>query len=145
MKLLTHRVPESIQKCFCRRFLEDKRVYCRVKSFLARAVVNIARRGESRGHRFAWWSRWFPPDTTVDPDRFQGEDDPYPDHWKRFPEPWPEIPASEETGRPGSWWAPQHRSGSKQRWRSCRSPGGGSWSCAMSKARPQSRWPTRSG
>ena len=73
-----------------------------MKSFLARAVVNIARRGESRGHRFAWWSRWFPPATTVDPDRFQGEGDPYPDHWKRFPEPWPEIPLSEESGRPGS-------------------------------------------
>jgi RNA polymerase sigma-70 factor (ECF subfamily) len=67
-----------------------------MKSFLARAVVNIARRGESRGHRLAWWGRWFPPATTVDPDRFQGEDGPYPDHWKKFPQPWPAIPPSEE-------------------------------------------------
>jgi RNA polymerase sigma-70 factor, ECF subfamily len=34
-------------------------------------------------------SRWFPPSPTVDADRFQGESDPYPDHWKEFPRPWP--------------------------------------------------------
>jgi RNA polymerase sigma-70 factor, ECF subfamily len=25
----------------------------------------------------------------VDPDRFQGDSDPYPDHWKQLPRPWP--------------------------------------------------------
>ena len=27
---------------------------------------------------------------TVDPDAFQGADEPYPGHWRSFPEPWPE-------------------------------------------------------
>ena len=73
-----------------------------MKSFLARAIVNSARRGESRGRRFTWWGRWFPPATTVDSDRFQGEGDPYPDHWKEFPEPWPDIRPSAESPRPRS-------------------------------------------
>jgi RNA polymerase sigma-70 factor, ECF subfamily len=111
-----------------------------MKSFLARAVVNIARRGESRGHRFAWWGRWFPPATTVDPDRFQGEGDPYPDHWKKFPQPWPAIPPSEQLAvrleaalaeLPEPWFFLTGRHGS--------------WSFVMSKACPPSRLPTRSG
>ncbi len=60
-----------------------------MKISIARMIANLAARGRGLGNRFAWWSRWFPPATTVDPDRFQGEGDPYPDHWKEFPRPWP--------------------------------------------------------
>jgi RNA polymerase sigma-70 factor, ECF subfamily len=30
-----------------------------------------------------------PPATAVDPARFQDETEPYPRHWREFPEPWP--------------------------------------------------------
>jgi RNA polymerase sigma-70 factor, ECF subfamily len=60
-----------------------------MKISIARMIANLAARGRALGNRFAWWSRWFPPATTVDADRFQGEGDPYPDHWKEFPRPWP--------------------------------------------------------
>jgi RNA polymerase sigma-70 factor (ECF subfamily) len=35
------------------------------------------------------WRRDFPPAPAVDAARFQGETDPYPRHWREFPEPWP--------------------------------------------------------
>jgi DNA-directed RNA polymerase specialized sigma24 family protein len=57
-----------------------------MKISVARMVANLTARG--RASRFAWWSRWFPPAPTVAADRFQGESDPYPDHWKEFPRPW---------------------------------------------------------
>jgi RNA polymerase sigma-70 factor, ECF subfamily len=60
-----------------------------MKISMARMITNLAARGRARGNRFAWWSRWFPPATTVDTDRFQSEGEPYPDHWKEFPRPWP--------------------------------------------------------
>jgi RNA polymerase sigma-70 factor, ECF subfamily len=60
-----------------------------MKISIARMIANLAARGRALGNRFAWWSRWFPPATTVDPDRFQGDGDPYPDHWREFPRPWP--------------------------------------------------------
>jgi RNA polymerase sigma-70 factor, ECF subfamily len=60
-----------------------------VKISIARLIANLAARGRALGNRFVWWSRWFPPATTVDANRFQGEGDPYPDHWKRFPRRWP--------------------------------------------------------
>ena len=59
-----------------------------MKISMARMITDLVARGRALGHRFAWWSRWFPPATTVDADRFQGEDEPYPDHWKEFPRPW---------------------------------------------------------
>ena len=59
-----------------------------MKISIARMIANQAARGRALGNRFAWWSRWFPPATTVDANRFQGESDPYPDHWKEFPRPW---------------------------------------------------------
>jgi RNA polymerase sigma-70 factor, ECF subfamily len=52
-------------------------------------IANLAAWSRARGNRFVWWSRWFPPAATVDADRFQGDGDPYPDHWKEFPHPWP--------------------------------------------------------
>jgi RNA polymerase sigma-70 factor (ECF subfamily) len=60
-----------------------------MKISIARMIANLAARGRGLGNRFAWWSRWFPSATTVDPDRFQGAGDPAPDHWKEFPRPWP--------------------------------------------------------
>ena len=60
-----------------------------MKISIARMIANLAARGRALGNRFAWWSRWFPPARTVDADRFQGDGDPYPDHWKEFPRPTP--------------------------------------------------------
>jgi RNA polymerase sigma-70 factor (ECF subfamily) len=60
-----------------------------MKISIARMIANLAARGRALGSRFAWWSRWFPPATTVDAERFQGDGDPYPDHWKQFPRAWP--------------------------------------------------------
>ena len=60
-----------------------------MKISIARMTANLAARGRALGNRYAWWSRWIPPAPTVDGDRFQGERDPYPDHWKVFPQPWP--------------------------------------------------------
>jgi RNA polymerase sigma-70 factor (ECF subfamily) len=60
-----------------------------MKISIARMIANLVARGRALGNRFAWWSRWFPPARTVDADRFQGDDDRYPDHWKEFPHPRP--------------------------------------------------------
>ncbi|HET8914551.1 MAG TPA: sigma-70 family RNA polymerase sigma factor [Propionibacteriaceae bacterium] len=60
-----------------------------MKVSIARMIANLAARGRGLGNRFAWWSRWFPPATTVDTDRFRGEDEPYTDHWREFPRSWP--------------------------------------------------------
>jgi RNA polymerase sigma-70 factor, ECF subfamily len=60
-----------------------------MKVSIARMITNLTARGRALGSRFAWWGRWFPPATTVDADRFQGEAEPYPDHWREFPRPWP--------------------------------------------------------
>jgi RNA polymerase sigma-70 factor, ECF subfamily len=60
-----------------------------MKISIARMIANLTARGRALGNRFAWWSRWFPPATTVDANRFRGSGDPYPDHWKEFPRPWP--------------------------------------------------------
>jgi RNA polymerase sigma-70 factor, ECF subfamily len=60
-----------------------------MKVSIARMITNLTARGGALGSRFAWWGRWFPPATTVDADRFRGEAEPYPDHWREFPRPWP--------------------------------------------------------
>jgi len=60
-----------------------------MKVSIARMIANLAARGRGLGNRFAWWSRWFPPATTVDPDRFRDAGEPYSDHWKEFPRSWP--------------------------------------------------------
>ncbi len=60
-----------------------------MKISIARMIANLTARGRTLGSRFAWWSRWFPPAATIDADRFQGDGDSYPDHWKQFPHPWP--------------------------------------------------------
>ena len=40
------------------------------------------------------WSRWFRPEPLVPDAAFQDEAGPYPGHWRRFPEPWPAVPAT---------------------------------------------------
>jgi hypothetical protein len=40
---------------------------------IGRMISNLATRGRAHENRFVWWSRWFPPATTVDTDRFQRE------------------------------------------------------------------------
>ena len=63
-----------------------------MKISVARMIANLAARGRALEDRFALWSRWFPPAATVDADRFQGDSDPYPDHWKQLPRAWPVQP-----------------------------------------------------
>jgi RNA polymerase sigma-70 factor (ECF subfamily) len=62
-----------------------------MKGWLGRAVANTVLRGEQPRNRIARWSRWFPITPTVDEARFQGPDEPYPRHWRRFPRPWRSI------------------------------------------------------
>ena len=73
-------------------------------------MTNLTARGRGLGSRFAWWGRWFPPATTVDADRFQGEAEPYPDHWREFPRGWPagrvvesEVLRAAVAGLPEPW------------------------------------------
>jgi DNA-directed RNA polymerase specialized sigma24 family protein len=61
-----------------------------MKISMARMITDLVARGRARRSGFAWWSRWFPAATTVDADRFQGEDDPYPDHWREPPRQLPD-------------------------------------------------------
>ena len=61
-----------------------------MKISMARMITNLVAKGRALGNRFAWWSRWFPPARTVEADRFQGDGEPYPDHWREFPHPWPD-------------------------------------------------------
>jgi RNA polymerase sigma-70 factor (ECF subfamily) len=39
------------------------------------------------------WSRWFRPEPLVPDAAFQDESEPYPGHWRDFPEPW-QLPGS---------------------------------------------------
>jgi RNA polymerase sigma-70 factor (ECF subfamily) len=50
--------------------------------------------------------RWFRVKPLVPDAAFQDATEPYPGHWRRFPEPWPAAP----TGRPG----PRARAGEQQ-------------------------------
>jgi RNA polymerase sigma-70 factor (ECF subfamily) len=70
-----------------------------MNGWLSRAVANTALRGEDRRNRVARWSRWFPATPTVDGSRFQGPSEPYPRHWREFPEPWPSREAVDPTVR----------------------------------------------
>lgn len=60
-----------------------------MSGWLARAAANTALRGEEPRNRFArWTARWFARTPTVPESRFQDADEPYPDHWRRFPDRW---------------------------------------------------------
>jgi RNA polymerase sigma-70 factor (ECF subfamily) len=43
----------------------------------------------------AAWAHRFRAKPLVPDAAFQGTDEPYPGHWRRFPEPWPSAPACE--------------------------------------------------
>lgn len=70
-----------------------------MKPWLQRVARNTALRGEEPRNRFArWTARWFPPTPTVPASRFQATGEPYPDHWREFPAPWPPLdPTDHET------------------------------------------------
>jgi RNA polymerase sigma-70 factor (ECF subfamily) len=64
-----------------------------LKTWVYRILVNIARRRGGREARTVPWSSVLPADTgpTVEPDAFQGPDEPNPGHWRAFPTAWPEL------------------------------------------------------
>ena len=70
-----------------------------MKAWLARAAANTVLRGEDARNRIARWSRWWPKTPTVDASRFQGPGEPYPRHWRRFPQAWPELDADDPAVR----------------------------------------------
>ena len=43
----------------------------------------------------AAWAHWFRAKPLVPDEAFQGRNEPYPGHWRRFPEPWPGAPGVE--------------------------------------------------
>lgn len=56
---------------------------------MAQAAANIELRGGEPRTRFARQpARWLPPTPTVPSSQFQDADEPYPRHWRRFPERW---------------------------------------------------------
>jgi hypothetical protein len=63
------------------------------KNWLARAEVNVVRRGTRSV--FAVAGRWFRARPVVPDSAFQDEGEPYPGHWRQAPEPWP--PSRPET------------------------------------------------
>jgi len=65
-----------------------------VKGWLAGAAAGTTARGEGRT-RVARWSRWFPRTGPVDDSAFQGPDEPYPRHWRHFPDPWRSVSAAD--------------------------------------------------
>jgi len=71
-----------------------------LRTWAYRILVNIAKTHGVKDSRTVAWSSLGPEDQgpTVDPDRFRGPDDPYPGHWRRFPDPWP-SPESEVVSR----------------------------------------------
>jgi RNA polymerase sigma-70 factor (ECF subfamily) len=62
-----------------------------LKTWVYRILVNTAKRRRDRESRTVPWSSLGPDDQgpTIDPARFQGPGEPYPGHWREFPEPWP--------------------------------------------------------
>lgn len=60
-----------------------------MKGWLARAMTNTALRGEEPRNRFArWTARWFERTPVVPGSRFQDADEPFPGHWRTFPDRW---------------------------------------------------------
>ena len=63
-----------------------------MKRWLARAAAATSARSEEPRNRFARrTARWFRPARAVPAERFQDAGEPYPDHWRRFPEPWQAV------------------------------------------------------
>jgi RNA polymerase sigma-70 factor (ECF subfamily) len=70
-----------------------------MKAWLTRATANTVLRGEQPRNRLARWSRWFPTTPTVEASRFQGVDEPYPRHWRKFPDASPPVDAADPAVR----------------------------------------------
>jgi RNA polymerase sigma-70 factor, ECF subfamily len=71
-----------------------------LRTWVYRILVNIAKTHGVKDSRTVAWSGLSEPDTgpTVDPGRFQGPGEPYPGHWRGFPDAWP-SPESEVVWR----------------------------------------------
>lgn len=65
-----------------------------MKAWLGRAAAATVLGGKEHGRR-GWWSRWFRGAGPVPDDAFQGPDEPYPRHWRHFPELWPPVSGSQ--------------------------------------------------
>jgi RNA polymerase sigma-70 factor (ECF subfamily) len=62
-----------------------------LRTWIYRILVNTAKRRAAQEQRSVpWASLQLGAEPTVDPDAFQGADEPYPGHWRSFPAPWPE-------------------------------------------------------
>jgi RNA polymerase sigma-70 factor, ECF subfamily len=63
-----------------------------VTGWLRRVAVNTVLRAGEPPSRFARWAaRWFETAPTVAGSEFQDEGEPFPRHWRRFPETWPAV------------------------------------------------------
>jgi RNA polymerase sigma-70 factor (ECF subfamily) len=61
-----------------------------LKTWVYRILVNTAKRRGTRESKVLPWSSVVPDSgPTVDPADFQGPGEPYPGHWRAFPQPWP--------------------------------------------------------
>jgi RNA polymerase sigma-70 factor (ECF subfamily) len=62
-----------------------------LKTWVYRILVNTAKRRAAQESRTVPRSSLTPEPSgpTVDPDRFQSADEPYPGHWRQMPLPWP--------------------------------------------------------
>lgn len=76
---------------------------CALKTWVCRILVNTAKRRRVRERRTLPMSSagegirlGEEAGPSIDPDRFQGAGEPYPGHWRQFPEPWTVIPRSPE-------------------------------------------------
>lgn len=73
------------------RSISDFEGRASLRTWVYRILVNTAKRRAAQEARAVPWSSLDPDDgRSVSYDRFQGPDDPYPGHWRTFPEPWPE-------------------------------------------------------
>lgn len=62
-----------------------------LRTWVYRILINTAKR---RGKRESYTVPVSSLGPTVDPERFQGPDEPFPGHWREFPAPWPQLSAS---------------------------------------------------
>lgn len=71
-----------------------------MRPWLQRVARDTSLRGEEPRNRFArWTARWRPPTPTVPASRFQATGEPFPDHWREFPAPWPPLDPAEREAR----------------------------------------------
>jgi DNA-directed RNA polymerase specialized sigma24 family protein len=60
-----------------------------VKGWLSRAIAAATEHG-SAGSAARRWLRWMPGRSAPVDSRFQGDDEPFPRHWRRTPTHWPD-------------------------------------------------------